>query len=139
MPERRSSSHLGFEIASNQPTPAILDEERFTLSRSEKVARGREAFLALMPARFSTPLVSAPPEMSEAVVAAGISARAVPIIAGVMATVVGLVEAPETGLALPLDVRGTAFQHRVWQALREIPAGTTATYSEIAERIATYA
>lgn len=53
----------------------------------------------------------------------------------VMATVVGLVEAPETGLALPLDVRGTAFQHRVWQALREIPAGTTATYSEIAERI----
>ena len=36
---------------------------------------------------------------------------------------------------LPLDVRGTAFQHRVWQALRDIPAGTTATYSEIAKRI----
>lgn len=53
----------------------------------------------------------------------------------VMAKVVGLVEAPETGLDLPLDVRGTAFQHRVWQALREIPAGTTATYSEIAGRI----
>ena len=53
----------------------------------------------------------------------------------VMAKVVGLVEAPETGLDLPLDVRGTAFQHRVWQALRQIPAGTTATYSEIAERI----
>jgi AraC family transcriptional regulator of adaptative response/methylated-DNA-[protein]-cysteine methyltransferase len=53
----------------------------------------------------------------------------------VMAKVVGLVEAPETGLDLPLDVRGTAFQHRVWQALREIPAGTTATYTEIAERI----
>jgi AraC family transcriptional regulator of adaptative response/methylated-DNA-[protein]-cysteine methyltransferase len=53
----------------------------------------------------------------------------------IMAKVVGLVEAPETGLDLPLDVRGTAFQHRVWQALREIPAGTTATYTEIAERI----
>jgi AraC family transcriptional regulator of adaptative response/methylated-DNA-[protein]-cysteine methyltransferase len=53
----------------------------------------------------------------------------------VMARIVGLIEAPETGLNLPLDVRGTAFQHRVWRALREIPAGTTATYSEIAERI----
>ena len=36
---------------------------------------------------------------------------------------------------MPLDVRGTAFQHRVWQALREIPVGSTATYSEIAEKI----
>lgn len=52
-----------------------------------------------------------------------------------MAKVIGLIEAPETGLGLPLDVRGTAFQHRVWQALCEIPAGTTATYSEIAGRI----
>lgn len=53
----------------------------------------------------------------------------------VMAKVVGLVEAPGTGLSLPLDLRGTAFQHRVWEALREIPPGNTATYSEIAERI----
>ncbi len=53
----------------------------------------------------------------------------------VVAKVVGLVDAPETGLALPLDMRGTAFQQRVWDALREIPAGTTATYAEIAERI----
>lgn len=53
----------------------------------------------------------------------------------IMAKVVGLVEAPATGLDLPLDVRGTAFQHRVWKALRDIPVGTTATYSEIAERI----
>jgi AraC family transcriptional regulator, regulatory protein of adaptative response / methylated-DNA-[protein]-cysteine methyltransferase len=36
---------------------------------------------------------------------------------------------------LPLDVRGTAFQQRVWQALREIPIGSTASYSEIANRI----
>ena len=49
--------------------------------------------------------------------------------------VIGFVEAPNVGLDLPLDVRGTAFQRRVWQALREIPAGSTASYSEIAERI----
>ena len=52
-----------------------------------------------------------------------------------VAQVVGFVEAPRLGLDLPLDVRGTAFQQRVWQALREIPAGATASYSEIAERI----
>lgn len=49
--------------------------------------------------------------------------------------VVQLIEHPEHLSALPLDVRGTAFQHRVWSALRQIPIGTTATYSEIAERI----
>jgi AraC family transcriptional regulator of adaptative response/methylated-DNA-[protein]-cysteine methyltransferase len=52
-----------------------------------------------------------------------------------VATVVGFVEAPARGLALPLDVRGTAFQQRVWQALREIPCGSTASYAEIAARI----
>jgi len=52
-----------------------------------------------------------------------------------VATVVGLVEAPALGIDLPLDVRGTAFQQRVWQALRAIPPGTTASYSEIARRI----
>ena len=52
-----------------------------------------------------------------------------------VAQVVGLVEAPAHGLALPLDVRGTAFQQRVWLALREIPAGETATYSSIAGKI----
>jgi len=52
-----------------------------------------------------------------------------------VAKVVGLVETPAIGLDLPLDVRGTAFQRRVWQALREIPAGTTASYAEIAARI----
>lgn len=49
--------------------------------------------------------------------------------------VVGFVESPAIGLDLPLDVRGTAFQQRVWNALREIPAGETATYTEIAKRI----
>jgi AraC family transcriptional regulator of adaptative response/methylated-DNA-[protein]-cysteine methyltransferase len=52
-----------------------------------------------------------------------------------VARVVGFVEAPALGLDLPLDVRGTAFQQRVWQALREIPAGATATYTQVAERI----
>jgi AraC family transcriptional regulator of adaptative response/methylated-DNA-[protein]-cysteine methyltransferase len=52
-----------------------------------------------------------------------------------MATVVGFVEAPGIGLHLPLDVRGPAFQQRVWQALREIPAGETASYTAIASRI----
>lgn len=52
-----------------------------------------------------------------------------------VAQVIGFIEAPAIGLDLPLDVRGTAFQQRVWRALREIPAGTTASYSEIARRI----
>ena len=52
-----------------------------------------------------------------------------------VAKVIGLVEAPGLGLDLPLDVRGTAFQQRVWQALRDIPAGSTASYTDIARRI----
>jgi AraC family transcriptional regulator of adaptative response/methylated-DNA-[protein]-cysteine methyltransferase len=52
-----------------------------------------------------------------------------------VAKVVGFVESPALGLDLPLDVRGTAFQQRVWQALRKIPAGGTASYTEIAKRI----
>lgn len=52
-----------------------------------------------------------------------------------VAKVVGFVEAPALGLDLPLDLRGTAFQQRVWQALRDIPAGSTASYSEVAQRI----
>ncbi|MBC8978700.1 bifunctional DNA-binding transcriptional regulator/O6-methylguanine-DNA methyltransferase Ada [Pseudomonas lurida] len=52
-----------------------------------------------------------------------------------VAQVVGLIEAPAVGLDLPLDLRGTAFQERVWQALRDIPPGSTASYAQIAERI----
>jgi AraC family transcriptional regulator of adaptative response/methylated-DNA-[protein]-cysteine methyltransferase len=52
-----------------------------------------------------------------------------------VATVVGFVEAPHIGLALPLDVRGTAFQQRVWEALRAIPAGVTVSYAELAARV----
>ena len=53
----------------------------------------------------------------------------------VVAKVVGFVEAPKVGLNLPLDVRGTAFQRRVWKALREIPTGSTESYSDVAKRI----
>ncbi|WP_426613113.1 bifunctional DNA-binding transcriptional regulator/O6-methylguanine-DNA methyltransferase Ada [Bradyrhizobium sp. McL0616] len=52
-----------------------------------------------------------------------------------VARVVGFVEAPEIGLDLPLDIRGTAFQQRVWQALQEIPVGATVCYAELARRI----
>jgi AraC family transcriptional regulator of adaptative response/methylated-DNA-[protein]-cysteine methyltransferase len=52
-----------------------------------------------------------------------------------VAQVVAFVEAPGIGLDLPLDVRGTAFQQRVWQALRQIPAGETVGYAELAARL----
>lgn len=53
----------------------------------------------------------------------------------VIAQVIGFVEAPQLGLSLPLDVRGTAFQQRVWQALCQIPVGKTESYAEVAQRI----
>lgn len=52
-----------------------------------------------------------------------------------VARVVGMVESPGSALDLPLDIRGTAFQQRVWTALRQIPAGTTASYADIAKTI----
>ena len=58
-----------------------------------------------------------------------------PDFAALVALVVGFVEAPKLGLDLPLDVRGTAFQQRVWQALRAIPAGATASYADVAAAI----
>jgi AraC family transcriptional regulator of adaptative response/methylated-DNA-[protein]-cysteine methyltransferase len=52
-----------------------------------------------------------------------------------VARVIGFVESPKIGLELPLDVRGTAFQQRVWQAMRQIPPGDTTSYAELARRI----
>jgi AraC family transcriptional regulator of adaptative response/methylated-DNA-[protein]-cysteine methyltransferase len=49
--------------------------------------------------------------------------------------VVRFVDAPRIGLDLPLDIRGTAFQQRVWKALRKIPVGKTVSYTELAKRI----
>jgi AraC family transcriptional regulator of adaptative response/methylated-DNA-[protein]-cysteine methyltransferase len=58
-----------------------------------------------------------------------------PAFEQLVAQVVGLVEQPGVGGALPLDIRGTAFQQRVWKALRQIPAGKTASYTDIARKI----
>ncbi|HHR6080352.1 TPA: bifunctional DNA-binding transcriptional regulator/O6-methylguanine-DNA methyltransferase Ada [Providencia alcalifaciens] len=55
----------------------------------------------------------------------------------VISKVIGFIEAPEIGFDLPLDIRGTAFQQRVWQILRTIPAGKTVSYREIAEKMGT--
>lgn len=52
-----------------------------------------------------------------------------------VADVIGFVETPQIGLNLPLDVRSTAFQRRVWQALQDIPVGHISSYSEIARKI----
>jgi AraC family transcriptional regulator of adaptative response/methylated-DNA-[protein]-cysteine methyltransferase len=52
-----------------------------------------------------------------------------------IARVVGFVDSPGLGLDLPLDIRGTAFQQRVWQALQQIPLGQTTSYSEMARKI----
>jgi AraC family transcriptional regulator of adaptative response/methylated-DNA-[protein]-cysteine methyltransferase len=52
-----------------------------------------------------------------------------------VAKVIALVERPGARVDLPLDIQGTAFQEQVWTALREIPSGTTATYSAIAARL----
>jgi AraC family transcriptional regulator, regulatory protein of adaptative response / methylated-DNA-[protein]-cysteine methyltransferase len=58
-----------------------------------------------------------------------------PAFEALVARVVAFVEVPRLGLDLPLDLRGTAFQQRVWQALRAVPAGATASYRDIAARI----
>lgn len=55
--------------------------------------------------------------------------------AATLSAVVELIDNPAKPCALPLDIRGTAFQQRVWQALRDIPAGTTATYADVAARV----
>lgn len=54
---------------------------------------------------------------------------------GIVAKVIAFVERPAVGFDLPLDIRGTAFQQRVWEALCKIPAGSTVTYAEIAQLV----
>jgi AraC family transcriptional regulator of adaptative response/methylated-DNA-[protein]-cysteine methyltransferase len=58
-----------------------------------------------------------------------------PAFDGWVAQVVGFLDDPAAGLGLPLDIRGTAFQCRVWEALHRIPAGETLTYSQLADRL----
>jgi AraC family transcriptional regulator, regulatory protein of adaptative response / methylated-DNA-[protein]-cysteine methyltransferase len=54
---------------------------------------------------------------------------------GLVTKVAGLIEKPGAGLDLPLHVRGTAFQQRVWKALQQIPVGSTASYRDVAKLI----
>ncbi len=54
---------------------------------------------------------------------------------GFMAGVLAAIAEPALAAELPLDIRGTAFEERVWAALRRIPVGTTASYAEIAAAI----
>lgn len=49
--------------------------------------------------------------------------------------IAAFVDAPRGAIDLPLDIRGTAFQRQVWQVLKEVPAGSTISYREIARRI----
>jgi len=58
-----------------------------------------------------------------------------PAISSIISKTVAFLEAPELGFALPLDIQGTAFQQRVWQALRDIRPGTTVSYGDIAKQI----
>jgi len=52
-----------------------------------------------------------------------------------VAQVVGLIDRPEQAAELPLDIRGTDFQIRVWNALQNVPAGTTVSYASLAEQV----
>jgi AraC family transcriptional regulator, regulatory protein of adaptative response / methylated-DNA-[protein]-cysteine methyltransferase len=58
-----------------------------------------------------------------------------PEIESLLSRVARFVENPSVGLDLPLEISGTAFERRVWAALRAIPAGRTASYGEIARVI----
>lgn len=62
-------------------------------------------------------------------------AVAEPGFAQTLARVIAFVDAPRAAFDLPLDVRGTVFQQRVWEALRRIPPGETVSYTELAERV----
>ena len=56
-------------------------------------------------------------------------------LAGTAEKIVTFLDAPNQGLDLPLDIRGSAQEQAVWQALRNVPAGQTITYGEIAKSL----
>nr|WP_201745153.1 methylated-DNA--[protein]-cysteine S-methyltransferase [Aidingimonas lacisalsi] len=58
-----------------------------------------------------------------------------PELTEIIESVIAFIEAPESGVELPLDIQGTAFQQRVWNALRSVPPGHTVSYAEIARQI----
>jgi AraC family transcriptional regulator of adaptative response/methylated-DNA-[protein]-cysteine methyltransferase len=53
----------------------------------------------------------------------------------IVSEVIALLETPPRTIDLPLDIQGTAFQHQVWQILRQIPPGSTVSYGEVARRL----
>jgi AraC family transcriptional regulator of adaptative response/methylated-DNA-[protein]-cysteine methyltransferase len=95
------------------------------------VARSPKGICAILLANHRRDLLS---ELRQAFPAAGLVEDAASL-APTLARVVRFVESPAAGLDLPLDVHGTEFQQRVWRALRKIPAGSTASYADIARRI----
>src|SRR5262245_14830176 len=62
-------------------------------------------------------------------------ARLAPAAVEHWASVASFIASPKGSIDLPLDLRGTDFDQRVWRALQEIPAGTLQTYSEVARRV----
>jgi AraC family transcriptional regulator of adaptative response/methylated-DNA-[protein]-cysteine methyltransferase len=95
------------------------------------VARSPKGICAILLANHRRDLLS---ELRQTFPAAGLVEDG-ESLAPTLARVVRFVESPAAGLDLPLDVHGTEFQQRVWRALRKIPAGSTASYADIARRI----
>jgi AraC family transcriptional regulator of adaptative response/methylated-DNA-[protein]-cysteine methyltransferase len=54
---------------------------------------------------------------------------------GLVAQVVDLIDRPESTPELPLDIRGTEFQMKVWDALQNVPPGSTVSYASLAQQI----
>lgn len=129
-----SASMLGMTPSSYRAGGAGVEIRVATASCSlgmVLVAATRRGICAIMLGDDSTALRRGLTERLPQAVIREVDAEFDQLIAGVVC----LIEEPARSVNLPLDVRGTAFQHRVWQALRDIPLGETASYSQIAEHI----
>jgi AraC family transcriptional regulator, regulatory protein of adaptative response / methylated-DNA-[protein]-cysteine methyltransferase len=117
-------------------TPSSHDTIQFGFAASSlgavAVARSPKGICAILLADHRRDLF---PQLRQAFPAAELIEDAAGL-APALARVVQWVESPAASIELPLDVHGTEFQRRVWRALRKIPVGTTASYAEIARKIA---
>ena len=95
------------------------------------VAASEQGVCAILLGDAPAPLVANLQERFPAVRLAAADAS----LGSLLAKVVKLIDSPDVGLDVELDTRGTDFQQRVWHALREIPIGATATYTDIASRV----
>jgi len=125
-------------------TPKIIStggtsEIAFALGRSSLgeilVARGDKGICAILLGDDSKSLIRDLGDLFARDRLVGAQASPDPALAEVLEAAKQAVEEPWRKFDLPLDIRGTEFQLRVWRELREIPAGTTTTYTEIARRI----